>query len=572
MLASDQAGPAPLPRPGRRLAGWLARPRPLVLYLALFGLVLLLPTLLFSGYLIARNATIERAGRQAQIQEQTRTLRGNLDRELGNIITMLRVLATSPYLDERDFAAFHARAAKSLLGTGSYVVLLDTSLRQILNTRVPYGTALGPPGDPATARRALETRRAAVSGVVFGRVAQQHIVSVAVPVLQDEDVAYILLITRNAGTLATLLREPGPEGDWSVTLVDGEHKIIAQSSDDAAATGTALPAAVAAALDSGSGFETVEPADGARQLVVYDRLILADWQVILTAPLAAFEAPLRDSLRLLLLGGASLLALSLPLAFLFGRIMAQPVRALARMARTVGERQPVGALSSHLQEANEVATALAAAAGERERHEDQIMLLMRELAHRSKNQLAIIQAMAGQTARRSASLEEFTGRFEQRLRALASSTDLLASQAWLSAPLAELVRAQLQPFGEVGGGRIEARGPALAVGTRAAQNLGLALHELATNASKYGALSNAEGRVAIAWQIERVGEAAHFTLSWRERGGPPVAPPTRSGFGQIVIDQMISQALCGVVELEFRPDGLVWRFACPLEALSDGAG
>jgi PAS domain S-box-containing protein len=199
---------------------------------------------------------------------------------------------------------------------------------------------------------------------------------------------------------------------------------------------------------------------------------------------------------------------------------------------------------------------------ERKRHENQINLLLREVNHRAKNMLALVQAMARQTAANDP--QNFVERFGERVRALAASQDLLVKAEWKGVDLGELICSQLAHFKDLIGRRIELRGPQLFISAPAAQTIGMALHELATNAGKYGALSAGEGRIAVDWALDGgEGDDARFALSWREEGGPPVAAPTQSGFGSTVIGPMAKMSLDADVELSYAPEGLLWRLECP---------
>ena len=205
----------------------------------------------------------------------------------------------------------------------------------------------------------------------------------------------------------------------------------------------------------------------------------------------------------------------------------------------------------------------------RERH---IEFLMREVSHRSKNLLAVVQAIAGQTARNSPSLEEFQARFSQRIAAMARSQDLLVGSNWTGATVADLVRTQLAPFAEAASSRIEVAGPRLELKPSAVLSITLALHELATNAAKYGALSVPDGRVAIGWEVggSETGQA-RFRMSWRERDGPPVTQPAKKGFGHTVIAEMVASSLHGRVTLDYASDGLLWALDTPTSGvLGDG--
>ncbi len=168
---------------------------------------------------------------------------------------------------------------------------------------------------------------------------------------------------------------------------------------------------------------------------------------------------------------------------------------------------------------------------ERKAAEDHIQFLMHEISHRSKNLLMVIQSIARRTARSAGSMEEFERRFERRLQGLAASHDVLVSKNWQGAPLADLVRRQLVPFAEIEGSRVELAGPDVVMTAEAAQALGLAIHELATNAIKYGALSAPSGKVSVSWKFDgEAGAPPALLLNWIEQGGPPVAQPRAPRF------------------------------------------
>lgn len=166
--------------------------------------------------------------------------------------------------------------------------------------------------------------------------------------------------------------------------------------------------------------------------------------------------------------------------------------------------------------------------------------------------------MAAQTGRTSLTYDEFQRRFGQRLRGMAASHDLLVNQNWQGVDIATLVRAQLLPFAEDTGGRLKISGPAVLLTPAAAQAIGLALHELATNATKYGALSSHSGQVHITWATVAGPPQPRFTMSWAESGGPPVSAPQRRGFGHTVFDRMIRQSLNATITLDYDAGGVRW--------------
>jgi two-component sensor histidine kinase len=206
---------------------------------------------------------------------------------------------------------------------------------------------------------------------------------------------------------------------------------------------------------------------------------------------------------------------------------------------------------------------------ERKGAEDHAQFLMQELSHRSKNLLTVIQSIARSTARTTTTIEDFEQRFGRRLQGLAASHDVLIRNSWQGAPIANLIRHQLVPFVDIQSSRIELVGPDIVVTPEATQAIGLAIHELATNAVKYGALSVPAGKVHICWKFDR--NSRELLLKWVEQGGPIVNPPSRNGFGHIVIHKMIERSLNATVALEFATQGLEWSVTIPETNLVIGA-
>lgn len=195
---------------------------------------------------------------------------------------------------------------------------------------------------------------------------------------------------------------------------------------------------------------------------------------------------------------------------------------------------------------------------ERKAQEAHLRVVMGELLHRTNNLLSVVQGLAQQTARSSSDLAQFVPNFTARLQGLAQSSALLAREEWRGAALRDLIEAQVSPFAAAE--RFELDGPKVMLSPKAVQNLGLALHELCTNAVKYGALSSAAGHVRVSWTADGEG----LRLVWKEVDGPAVQSPTRQGFGRVVAEQLLASALSAVVDTSFAPDGLQWTLVMPL--------
>ena len=207
------------------------------------------------------------------------------------------------------------------------------------------------------------------------------------------------------------------------------------------------------------------------------------------------------------------------------------------------------------------------------RSQDRVQFLMGEVNHRSKNLLALVEAIARQSSGTSAAKsdpKEFMAQFSSRVRALAANQDLLVRNEWKGINLNELIRSQLAHFEGHIDERILLDGPAFQLNPSAAQTVGMAIHELATNAGKYGALSNGAGTVDINWSIKTSEKGqSRLILSWIETGGPPVQAPSEGGFGSQVLGVMAQQSLGATIETKFENSGFAWHLDCPTRAAAE---
>ncbi|QDP18512.1 PAS domain S-box protein [Sphingomonas xanthus] len=212
------------------------------------------------------------------------------------------------------------------------------------------------------------------------------------------------------------------------------------------------------------------------------------------------------------------------------------------------------------------ASSIAHDVSERKKAEVRERLLMGEVNHRAKNLLSLVQVIARQTA--ATDPVSFTKRFEERILALSASHDVLVHNAWQEVPLDELIRSQLGHFEEAIGTRINLSGEPIKITANAAQAIAMALHELATNAAKYGALSNEQGTVDIGWRVDHRADAGEcFILTWAESGGPKTSAPTKKGFGSKVIERILRSRLAGEIELRWEPSGLTFQLSCPCDTV-----
>jgi PAS domain S-box-containing protein len=199
------------------------------------------------------------------------------------------------------------------------------------------------------------------------------------------------------------------------------------------------------------------------------------------------------------------------------------------------------------------------------RAQDHSNMLINELNHRVKNTLATVQSIVWQALRKSTDAKVIGESIQARLSALSRSHDLLTREKWASAGLRDIVIDALEPFGVSGAlaERLVIRGENIRLSPKVTLALGIAFNELATNAVKYGAFSNEAGSIEISWTVVASPQGDRLTLNWKERGGAPVAPPARRGFGLQVIERGLAQELDGSVDLDFQPTGLIFTLECP---------
>ena len=192
-------------------------------------------------------------------------------------------------------------------------------------------------------------------------------------------------------------------------------------------------------------------------------------------------------------------------------------------------------------------------------------LLTRELNHRTKNLFSVVQSVVARSFAGQRTLREAELAVMERLRSLANAHAMLIDGEWQGADIAEVVRTEMAPYAD----RVTMNGPSVLLTAKAAQNFALALHELATNAVKYGALSHFRGYVQITWSVLRPNAHRRFVFRWQELGGPRVSPPTQKGFGSAVLEQVMAEYFETPPQIEFSADGVRYEVTGSLEAITD---
>jgi two-component sensor histidine kinase len=540
------------------------RPRSIGFYLFILGLVALIPGFIFSAVLLGRNNEAQQAMVQSLMQTATQAIATSVDRQLEGMATTLRVLATARSLDTNQLGDFHKRATAALRNNNAFLIVLDANLQQLLNTRVPYGTPLGPTADPDSASLAIESGEPTVSNIFFGQTAQRFVFNVLLPVSPQQGTARLLVLTQNAARLNEALASRELARGWHVALLDRRGQVIVASADAPEfVAGSASPLQLPDDPSAPRGLWR-EAAIGPTPVVAMGwKVPSSGWQVVAWASRDLVERPFSDAVWSLVVGGLLLAGLVASTIWWITDRIARAVQGLAADARLLGAGEAVPERAYPVGEIALVSAAIADAAQRRLAAQAEVRFLMRELAHRSKNQMTVIAAMAKQTAKSAESVPQFVEDFERRIFGLARSTDLLLAHGASGVDLRDLFGEQIDPFCPLDSGRVTLEGPPFRLNNQAAQILGMAAHELATNAVKYGAFSREGGTLAVSWSKVQ----DRLEVSWREHVPSFSKHAERRGFGTVVLENMVGSALGAEVQRTLNPDGISWRFAIPLAAI-----
>ncbi len=535
--------------------------RPIAIYLFSLALVALVPAFVFSAILLQRNNEAQERVVQTLISGTARSIVQAVEREITANVTTLKILATTPSLLNGDYRAFYDQVKLALVGSDSFIYILDQNYNSVLSTRGAYDAPAVRSNDPESAQRALQTHDTVISDLVFGKVSQRWVFNILQPVFPAGGDPLVIGLSRNASDLAAaLLVNKLPDG-WNVAMIDDNRTIIAGSAG-AGVIGDQFDLADPDTLASAPGL-VIATIAGESYSTMVRRSALTGWTLVAWAPRSVIAKPLMDAVLSLAVGGILLAALVILVVYWVTLQIGRSVRGLENDARRLGAGQPIPARNYPITEIATISSAIEDASRHRQAAETEVRFLMRELAHRSKNQMTVIAAMAKQTARGADSVPEFVQSFEKRIFGLARSTDLLLIHGVIGVDLRELLTQQIDPFCPVGGGRVTIAGPAMRLNTQAAQILGMAAHELATNAVKYGAFSTDKGMLSLTWTRE----GQTLDLVWRETATELAERKERRGFGTTVLENMVGRSLGAKVDNIMHPDGIEWHFAIPVVGL-----
>jgi two-component sensor histidine kinase len=524
----------------------------------LFALVAISVLATAGAFALVVNSAMQVHRRQVETQtlETAKALSRAVDRELERAAGILAALRASPAARARDWSALDLQARATLTSTDRWIVVHDRQGQQLLNTRLPPGSPLpsGPP--PRQMWQELQSGQPRVCNLVTGSV-ERKIVCVDAPLDGAPPTLAISMIFRPQAFSPIITREAHEQGHIA-TLVDRTGHIIWRNIQPDRFLGRRASGTILEAVLSGEPFGTAETTslEGVPMLTAYDRSTVSGWSVVVGVPMEQVGAAERQALWSGSLVALGVLLLSGLLAAWLARRLSRGVSALGGAVQSALDGRPVD--RTGIAEFDEAARALEQTSKARSQSERRQQILVGELNHRVKNTLAIVQSLARQTFRDDLPAADAIKAYEGRLSALAGAHNLLTRQSWESVAMHDLVQTALAPFCTADRCTIE--GPETTLSPQVAVSLALALHELATNAAKYGALSPSGGHISVRWSLS----GGELQLEWAESGGPPVTPPTREGFGMRLIRRVLATELGGRVDIDFLPDGVRCRVVSPV--------
>ncbi|MEQ1612781.1 MAG: sensor histidine kinase [Hyphomicrobiaceae bacterium] len=541
----------------------LARPRSLRTQLLTLALASALPIAVFSGLLLWQLAGREQAQYEERLQQTAYNLAADIDRQLVSMLAVLDTLATSIMLQRQQFSDFHAQAQQAILGQPLAIILVDPTGQQILNTRLEFGSPLPKIGDLETLPKVLATKAHQVSNLFIGNVSLKPTLNIHTPVMRNGQVQYVLLMAFDPSLMRDISQQQYLPDGWVIGLTDGNRRIICRSRDHERYVNTLLPDELQN-LASVQPVITIKNIEGKTVLRAGAPVKNAAWRVGVTVERSEVVASLRNASAALLLAGLVLIGLVAAVAASLSRNLTSEIRALASAAITLDQGGPIASRDGLVSEINDVRRSIAAAAARRQEYERERDLLMRELNHRVKNSFAVLQSILNATLRTTSNPADFAASFKGRLHSMAAAQDILTARVWTSAELEPLARGQLAAYLGGPSQRLQISGPKVELPPESAVPLGLILHELGTNAAKYGALAVPGGRINLSWTIDvpTTDSGRLLRLVWRERGGPAVVAPERRGFGSTLIERGLPSA---EIERLFEVDGVTCTIVMPLD-------
>lgn len=518
---------------------------------------------------------------QAQVLKTAELVHLELERIVSGAENVLRVVATSMVVqrhDPEDCSAFADRIVLALPYLATVTITDPDGTVWCHPTFVAKSVFVG---DRPYFKEAMTTDDRVIGVFTVERATGRNVLPIALRYQgPDGQTAGVVSAYLDLDWLQKTVEEHDLSPGSSLTIADFDGRIMARNPQPEKFVGTVIPDDFQRLVRAEApGTEEVLSQDGTKRIIGYvpaaddnDRIYVSTG-VAVDAAYAMVARSAASGLYIWIIGAVA----AIMLAAYTSRVSI--VRPFNRLVTTIdawrkGDTDARSGMSDAQGEIGQVGISLDAFMDElvksraaRAKAEEQRSLMAQELGHRVRNLLTMIQVVARQTFSQ-VDAKEAVATFSARLRSLAEANDLLLNDQWQVAPLRHIIETSIGPFRDKAVEQFVLTGPMLNVTSATTMALGMALHELCTNAAKYGALSTKTGSVLMTWEVS---PEDIFSLTWEERGGPPVATPSRSGFGSRVIRQVLEQSISGSVKVDYRETGLICRITAPVTGISTQA-
>lgn len=481
-----------------------------------------LPLIVFAVVMLFEDYKRDRKDATERVFETTRGIRLVLDAEVRRMTSGLEELALSESLRTNDLDRFRRRVTGFLnhYGKDSILLVADRDGHQVFSSTSLDTASLPLRNNREIVAKVFSTGAPQYSNLFIGSTKKQPIVTVEVPVLIDGEVIYDMSFSPPMDIFQSILDKQRPSEAWTISIFDRNGINFARVPNPKQTMGKKASPLLYEAMfrESEAALQTVS-LEGVPLFTTFVKSPLTGWTVAAGIAQSSLIDPLWRNLAITSVLGAFLLLIGLGFAL--------------RMATTIARGEVL--------------------------HN----MLIEELNHRVKNTLAILQAIAVQTFQSASKSER--EKFEGRLGALAQAHNLLSEEKWKSSSLEDVIDRVLEPYRLTDRERVRVSGPPLQLSPRRAVIISMILHEIATNAAKYGALSNETGTVRLDWEILDASSQPKLRLLWAESGGPPVTVPVKRGFGSRLIERSARDQLGGEAAVDFLPCGVAYTIVCPLD-------
>lgn len=481
-----------------------------------------LPLILFAGAMVLNHYHQARSEATGRVLDNVRSIRLVLDAEVQRMTGGLRALALSRALRDGNLDDFRTGAAGFLaqFGEGGVLLVSDRQGNALFSSLTrDQDQELPARNNGEIVEKVFASKETQYSDLLIGSVSGRLGLTIEVPVMRDGEVVYDVSFSPPMKIFQQLVEQQRPDERWVVSLLDGKGIVFARAPHKEMFGKRATPSLYDEMFRKPEAVLSAISLDGIPLTSAYTRSTLTGWTVAAGIAESSLTAPLWRNLAITSLIGGALLLTGLGFA--------------VRMATTIARSETL--------------------------HD----LLVGELNHRVKNTMALLRVIAVQTFR-SAHREE-REKFEGRLISLAKAHNLLSQEKWEGSKLREVLALVLQPYTLSNPDRVRITGPDVPLSPRLAVVMSMIVHEMATNAAKYGALSNESGTVKLDWEVVTNSHKPTLHLTWIETGGPAIAKPVHRGFGSRLIERSTRDQLGGEATVDFLPGGVVFTLTCILD-------